>query len=220
MRIVKRVLLTLVFVVVALAAIAYALPSHYRVVRTVDIDAPPSKIYPLVAEVRAWKQWSAWNQRDPNMEIVYAGPPSGVGAQWNWKSKSEGNGEADRRRGRSAHRLCAVLPGLRQPGEWRDRVRRDLADGDARHLEQRRGARQQSDDALDGTGDGPDGRQRFRDRARQPQGAGDEIAPTAVRTTADFASLQDQAERPGEPVQVPVGRIGYTTCGVFEWRCG
>jgi hypothetical protein len=93
MRIVKRVLLTLVLLAFALVAIAYALPSHYRVVRSIDIDAPPSKIYPLVAEVRAWQQWSAWNRRDPHMEIVYVGPPSGAGAGWMWKSRSEGNGE-------------------------------------------------------------------------------------------------------------------------------
>ena len=93
MNIVKRVLLVLVVLVVALVAIAYALPSHYRVARSIDIDAPPSKIYPLVAETAAWKRWSAWNQRDPAMTIVYAGPPSGAGAQWKWKSKTEGDGE-------------------------------------------------------------------------------------------------------------------------------
>jgi uncharacterized protein YndB with AHSA1/START domain len=93
MRIVRRVLLALVVLVVALVAIAYALPSRYHVTRSIDIDAPPSKIYPLVAEVRAWKQWSAWNQRDPNMVIVYEGPPAGAGARWTWKSASEGNGE-------------------------------------------------------------------------------------------------------------------------------
>ena len=93
MRIIRNILLSLVVLCIALVAIAYALPSHYRVARSIDIDAPPSKIYPLVAETRAWKQWSAWNQRDPNMEIVYAGPPSGAGAQWKWKSKHEGDGE-------------------------------------------------------------------------------------------------------------------------------
>jgi uncharacterized protein YndB with AHSA1/START domain len=93
MKIVKRVVSILVVLAVALVAIAYALPSHYRVERSVDIDAPPSRIYPLVAETAAWKRWSAWNQRDPAMTIVYAGPASGSGAQWRWHSKTEGNGE-------------------------------------------------------------------------------------------------------------------------------
>lgn len=93
MKFVKRTVLVLVGVLALLVAIAYALPSHYRVARSIDIDAPPSKIYPLVAETASWKRWSAWNQRDPAMTIVYAGPASGVGAQWKWKSKTEGHGE-------------------------------------------------------------------------------------------------------------------------------
>ena len=93
MLIVKRIVLGVLVVVVALIAIAYALPSHYRVSRSVDIDAPVSTVYPLVAETRAWKRWSAWNRRDPDMQIVYAGPPSGPGAQWRWWSKGEGRGE-------------------------------------------------------------------------------------------------------------------------------
>ncbi len=93
MKIVKRTLFALVALVVVLVAVAYVLPSHYNVARSIDIDAPPSKIYPLVAEVRTWQQWSAWNRRDPNMEIVYSGPPAGTGAQWSWQSKSEGRGQ-------------------------------------------------------------------------------------------------------------------------------
>jgi uncharacterized protein YndB with AHSA1/START domain len=93
MKVFKRILLGLVAIVILLVAVAYALPAHYIVVRSIVIDAQPEKIYPLVANTRAWKQWSAWNQRDPNMTIVYAGPESGAGAQWKWQSKSEGNGE-------------------------------------------------------------------------------------------------------------------------------
>lgn len=93
MRIVKRLLFAIVALVVVLVAIAFVLPSTYRVERSVDIDAPPSKIYPLVAETRAWQRWSAWNRRDPAMTIEYGGPAAGEGARWTWHSRSEGNGE-------------------------------------------------------------------------------------------------------------------------------
>lgn len=105
MRIVKRILLGLIVLVVALVALAYALPSHYYVVRSIDVAAPPSKIYPLIADMHAWKLWSAWNQRDPNMEVVYSGPQSGSGAQWKWHSKSEGNGEMTFTSAEVDHRL-------------------------------------------------------------------------------------------------------------------
>lgn len=70
----------------------FLLPSGYSAQRSVTINAPVEKVYPLVANVKAWKQWTVWNQRDPNMQLSYSGPDSGVGAKWAWKSKSEGNG--------------------------------------------------------------------------------------------------------------------------------
>ncbi len=93
MRIVKRALLGIVVVLLVLVAVAYALPSRYHVERSIEIAAPPAKVYPLVANVRTWKEWSAWNRRDPDMTIVYSGPESGPGAKWSWKSRSEGDGE-------------------------------------------------------------------------------------------------------------------------------
>jgi uncharacterized protein YndB with AHSA1/START domain len=83
-------------VVIVLAAVlligGYLLPSTFTVARSVTIQAPPEKIYALVADPKGWKQWSVWNRRDPAMQIVYSGPPSGVGAKWEWKSKSQGDG--------------------------------------------------------------------------------------------------------------------------------
>lgn len=68
------------------------LSGSFQVSRSTLVAAPAERIYPLVAEPRRWKDWSVWNQRDPAMAITYSGPPSGVGAVWEWKSKSEGDG--------------------------------------------------------------------------------------------------------------------------------
>lgn len=68
------------------------LSSKFVVARSTTIQAPPDKIYPLVANPRQWKQWSVWNQRDPAMDIRYEGPESGDGAKWTWKSKTQGDG--------------------------------------------------------------------------------------------------------------------------------
>lgn len=68
------------------------LSGTFQVSRSTLVAAPAERIYPLVAEPRRWKDWSVWNQRDPAMAITYSGPPSGVGAVWEWKSKSEGDG--------------------------------------------------------------------------------------------------------------------------------
>jgi uncharacterized protein YndB with AHSA1/START domain len=91
-----KVLKWLGIVVLALAALlligGYLLSPKFTVTRGVTINAPAEKVYGLVADPRAWKQWSVWNQRDPQMQIEYSGPASGAGAKWTWKSKSQGDG--------------------------------------------------------------------------------------------------------------------------------
>jgi len=93
MRWIRNILLTLVAIVVLLLGIGLLLPSTFKVQRSIDIQASPDRIYPLLADPREWKKWSAWNARDPAMKIEYSGPPSGAGARWTWQSESEGNGE-------------------------------------------------------------------------------------------------------------------------------
>lgn len=92
----------LVLALVAVVAIGGMLLSPtFQVSRSRQIQAPPDKLYALVAAPKAWQQWSVWNRRDPAMAITYSGPESGVGAAWDWKSTSQGNG---------GMRLTAVEP--------------------------------------------------------------------------------------------------------------
>ncbi len=88
----KRVIGAIVALVVILAVVGFLLPASYTVERSIVVQAPPERIYPLVAAPRAWQRWSVWTQRDPAMKIVYTGPDSGAGAGWSWDSKTEGQG--------------------------------------------------------------------------------------------------------------------------------
>ncbi|MBC3873525.1 SRPBCC family protein [Undibacterium flavidum] len=92
MRVLKRILIGLLFLIVVMIGLAYLMPNHYGVIRSIHINTSPDKIYPLIAAPKEWKKWSIWNQRDPQMEMLYAGPETGAGASWDWKSKSQGNG--------------------------------------------------------------------------------------------------------------------------------
>jgi uncharacterized protein YndB with AHSA1/START domain len=91
-----KALKTLLIAVVALLALLFGvgllLSPKFVVSRSVTVNAPPEKIYALIADPRSWTQWSAWNQRDPMMTIEYSGPASGAGAVWAWQSKSQGDG--------------------------------------------------------------------------------------------------------------------------------
>ena len=92
MKLALKILKYLLGIVVVLLATGFLLPSTYSAQRSVTINAPAEKVFPLVAKHKEWKRWSVWNQRDPNMEMTYSGPEMAAGSKWSWKSKPEGNG--------------------------------------------------------------------------------------------------------------------------------
>jgi uncharacterized protein YndB with AHSA1/START domain len=89
----KWLAIGLLALIVVLFAGGYALSPEFRAVRSTVVNAPPDKVYALLADPREWKRWTVWNQRDPTMAVTYSGPPTGVGAAWEWKSKTEGDGK-------------------------------------------------------------------------------------------------------------------------------
>ncbi len=93
MKFLVRVIVVVFGLMVVLVAIGFILPAQFKVERSIEIAAPAAKVYPLIAAPVAWKDWSEWNRRDPQMKITYAGPASGTGAGWRWESASEGSGE-------------------------------------------------------------------------------------------------------------------------------
>ena len=95
MKIVQWTLAAIGAAVLLILAGGLFLPSKYAVQRSVVINAPPKKVYDLVVEPRQWEKWSVWNRRDPGMKITYKGPPFGIGAKWDWVSKSEGSGSME-----------------------------------------------------------------------------------------------------------------------------
>jgi uncharacterized protein YndB with AHSA1/START domain len=92
MQLVLKILKYLLGIAVVLVAAGFLLPATYSSERSVTINAPVDKVFPLVANHKEWRRWSVWNQRDPNMQMSYSGTEMAAGSKWSWKSKSEGNG--------------------------------------------------------------------------------------------------------------------------------
>lgn len=109
MRILKYLVLSLLALCAVLVIGGLLLSSKFSASRSVQVDAPPEKVYALVADPREWKKWSVWNLRDPSMEIVYSGPAAGTGAVWEWKSKTEGDGKMSFTAGEPPTRLAYDL---------------------------------------------------------------------------------------------------------------
>ena len=93
-----RILRWIVRIVLVLAIIfiggAYVLPREVSVARSVEIDAPPSEVFPHVNSLKAGANWSPWLERDPDVQLTYSGPDEGVGAKLEWASEHPqvGNG--------------------------------------------------------------------------------------------------------------------------------
>jgi len=94
MRFFKRLVVTLVAVVVVLVAISFLLPRNVAVSRSIVINAPAEAIFPQVNALAAGQNWSPWLERDPNIQIAYDGPEQGVGNMMRWTSevRDVGNG--------------------------------------------------------------------------------------------------------------------------------
>ncbi len=93
----KTALLSLLGLVVIAVAVVLILaarkPDTFQVTRTATINAPPERIYPLIADFKAWGAWSPWEKKDPAMTRSYGGPESGVGATYAWAGdKNVGEG--------------------------------------------------------------------------------------------------------------------------------
>lgn len=94
MKILKRILLGLLIVIVAVSLLAQLLPSEWKVSRTVVINAGPESIHPWLVNVENWKEWNSFSTKDPDIVHAYPGATVGVGAQDVWKSKKFGDGSA------------------------------------------------------------------------------------------------------------------------------
>jgi uncharacterized protein YndB with AHSA1/START domain len=92
MQAVRRILAGLAIAIVVLAAIAFILPRHIHVERSVVMRAPPPKVYDIVNGFARFNEFSPWFEADPRARYAYAGPASGVGARMTWASEDRGVG--------------------------------------------------------------------------------------------------------------------------------
>jgi hypothetical protein len=88
-----------VVIVVAIAGIllyAATKPDSFRVQRTVLINAPSDKVFPLINDMKAWTAWSPYEKKDPAMKRTYGAVTAGKGATYAWDGdKNVGQGSIE-----------------------------------------------------------------------------------------------------------------------------
>lgn len=90
------IVIVLVLAVAAILIYAALQPDHFRIERSITVEAPPDQVYPLIADFRAWGRWSPWEKKDPAMKRTFSGPDSGTGAAYAWEgNKDVGSGRME-----------------------------------------------------------------------------------------------------------------------------
>lgn len=74
----------------------------YVVERRILVHAPVARVHERVHDFHQWVTWSPWEGVDPELDRVYSGPDSGVGARYAWSG--------NRKAGRGSMRITGASP--------------------------------------------------------------------------------------------------------------
>ncbi|WP_295637703.1 SRPBCC family protein [uncultured Methylibium sp.] len=98
----------------ALLIVAATRPDSFRVQRSLTIQAPPEKIFPLIDDLKGFASWSPYEKKDPAMKRSFAGPAAGPGATYAWDgNKDIGQGSLAITESQSPSRVLMRLDFLR-----------------------------------------------------------------------------------------------------------
>jgi hypothetical protein len=68
----------------------------FEVVRSTTIAAAPERVHGLIDDFHAWRDWSPWEDLDPDLSREYSGSQSGVGARYAWEgNRKAGKGDME-----------------------------------------------------------------------------------------------------------------------------
>lgn len=107
--------LTIIAVILAIAIAAILVmaatkPDTLRVQRSIGINAPPERIFPLIADFHQWVSWSPYEKKDPAMKRTYDGTASGKGAIYAWDGdKNVGSGRMEILEAAAPHKIAIKL---------------------------------------------------------------------------------------------------------------
>ncbi|MGY4535182.1 uncharacterized protein YndB with AHSA1/START domain [Pseudomonas sp. TE3786] len=91
----SSIVIAVLLVLAALLLVVSRQPDTFHVQRSRSIAAPMATVFAQVNDFHLWQQWSPWAKLDPQMQVTYSGPNSGVGAVQSWVgNKQVGQGSS------------------------------------------------------------------------------------------------------------------------------
>jgi len=88
MKTLKKFLIGLAIVLLAMLITAFFLPRQVHVERKGTIQAPAKVVYNQVNNLHTWDKWAVWNQMDPDMQVEYENTGIGENAAYTWESEN------------------------------------------------------------------------------------------------------------------------------------
>ena len=85
----KIIALTALLLIAGVLVFAATRPDTFRVERSITVNAPPEKIFPLINDFHGWKTWSPYEKIDPSMNRRYSGASSGKGSIYEWAGQGK-----------------------------------------------------------------------------------------------------------------------------------
>jgi uncharacterized protein YndB with AHSA1/START domain len=91
----KTIALAAVAALAVMLIYAATRPDSFRVERSTLIQAPPEKIHPLIADLKAFNRWNPYEKKDPAIKGQYSAITAGPGARYGWESQEVGVGSME-----------------------------------------------------------------------------------------------------------------------------
>lgn len=88
-KVVLGVLAALGVAVLGLVIVAVFQPDTMRVERSRLIAQPMAALEPFATDLRKSHSWSPWAELDPQQQLTFSDPPSGVGAWYTWSGNDQ-----------------------------------------------------------------------------------------------------------------------------------
>lgn len=85
----KLILFAIILLVIIALILAVLKPNRFRIERSINIKAPPEKLFPYINNFHAWEAWSPWGKVDPTCKRTYSGSESGIGAIYGWSGNKD-----------------------------------------------------------------------------------------------------------------------------------
>lgn len=91
----KKILIGLAVLIVALLLIGFLLPGKMEVSRSVSVNAPVENVFDEFNDVKKWQEWQYWNtlEKPGEMTLTYGDITAGTGAWYSWDGKNTGKGK-------------------------------------------------------------------------------------------------------------------------------